>query len=295
MTDLTKKYIVAGHTFALVICDDLKFDLSQYEPFITETGSPLFTLEVHRGTEDTLSMEFAEESRQDTLGQLIVSGTLPDGRRAIRIGWEGYSSLMVSDPDYTQATLYIDRRYRNMTLEYSLMLIYAFSTAPLLTLSLHASSVVADDQAYLFLGVSGTGKSTHSRLWLENIPGTWLLNDDHPVVRINADGKPIVYGSPWSGKTRCYIPEKRPLGGVVQLSQAKANVLRRLSPVEAYVNLINSVAGKRWERRMADGIHSAIEAMVASAGCWHMACLPDADAAFTCYNGVNNISPTPSL
>ena len=180
--DEMKKYKVAGHLFGVRICDGLKLDLSQYEPFATSEGTPLFTLDVQCGTDDTLGMEFTPESRQDSLGQLIESGTLPDGRRVIRIGWEGTASLMVSDPDYTAATLYLDRRYRNVTLEYSLMLLYAFRTAPLGTLSFHGSMVVNGDRAYIFLGVSGTGKSTHSRLWLENIPGTWLLNDDHPTA-----------------------------------------------------------------------------------------------------------------
>ena len=281
-----KKYKVAGHLFGVRICDGLKLDLSQYEPFATSEGTPLFTLDVQCGTDDTLGMEFTPESRQDSLGQLIESGTLPDGRRVIRIGWEGTASLMVSDPDYTAATLYLDRRYRNVTLEYSLMLLYAFRTAPLGTLSFHGSMVVNGDRAYIFLGVSGTGKSTHSRLWLENIPGTWLLNDDHPVVRVADDGSVTAYGSPWSGKTRCYINDSRQLGALVQLSQAKENRIRRLSPVEAYVDIINSVAGKRWERRMADGIHAAVEAIVASVGCWHLGCLPDADAARLCYSTV---------
>ena len=274
-----KKYEVAGHLFGVRICDGLKLDMSQYEPFATSEGTPLFTLDVHCGTEDTLGLEFDPESHQDSLGQLIESGTLPDGRRVVRMGWEG-------DPDYTAATLYLDRRYRNVTLEYSLMLLYAFRTAPLGTLSFHGSMVVNGDMAYIFLGVSGTGKSTHSRLWLENIPDTWLLNDDHPVVRVADDGSVTAYGSPWSGKTRCYIKDSRPLGALVQLSQAKMNRIRRLSPVEAYVDIINSVAGKRWERRMADGIHSAIEAIVASVGCWHLECLPDGDAARLCHSTV---------
>ena len=281
-----KKYEVAGHLFGVRIFDGLKLDMSQYEPFATSEGTPLFTLDVHCGTEDTLGLEFDPESHQDSLGQLIESGTLPDGRRVVRMGWEGTASLMVSDPDYSAATLYLDRRYRNVTLEYSLMLLYAFRTAPLGTLSFHGSMVVNGDMAYIFLGVSGTGKSTHSRLWLENIPDTWRLNDDPPEDRVADDGSVTAYGSPWSGKTRCYIKDSRPLGALVQLSQAKMNRIRRLSPVEAYVDIINSVAGKRWERRMADGIHSAIEAIVASVGCWHLECLPDGDAARLCHSTV---------
>lgn len=64
----------------------------------------------------------------------------------------------------------------------SSMLRIAFAQAVILRegLSIHASAVVSDGKAYLFLGKSGTGKSTHARLWLKNIPGSHLLNDDNP-------------------------------------------------------------------------------------------------------------------
>ncbi len=65
-------------------------------------------------------------------------------------------------------------------------------------------------EAVMFLGESGTGKSTHSRMWLENIEGSTLLNDDAPAVRISADGT-TAYGTPWSGKTpRVTVPNTTP-------------------------------------------------------------------------------------
>ena len=56
----------------------------------------------------------------------------------------------------------------------------------------------------MLLGKSGTGKSTHSRLWLKYIPDTKLLNDDNPAVRIMDNNTIMIYGTPWSGKTPCY-------------------------------------------------------------------------------------------
>ena len=46
---------------------------------------------------------------------------------------------------------------------------------------------------FFFLGESGTGKSTHTRLWRENIAGSKLLNDDSPIVRYE-EGGVWVYG-----------------------------------------------------------------------------------------------------
>lgn len=60
----------------------------------------------------------------------------------------------------------------------------------------------------------------HSRLWLEHIPDSDLLNDDNPIVRFYPTGEVIVYGSPWSGKTPCYRNEAVPVGAFVRLKQA---------------------------------------------------------------------------
>lgn len=115
----------------------------------------------------------------------------------------------------------------------SSMLRIAFAQAVILRegLSIHASAVVSDGKAYLFLGKSGTGKSTHARLWLKNIPGSHLLNDDNPAVRL-IDGSPVAFGTPWSGKTPCYRDESAPVGGFVRLRQGDADIFteKRMSP-----------------------------------------------------------------
>ena len=72
------------------------------------------------------------------------------------------------------------------------------------------------------------GKSTHTRLWQEHIPGARLLNDDSPIIRMY-QGQATAFGSPWSGKTPCYRNISRPIAGIVRLSQAPANEITRLS------------------------------------------------------------------
>ncbi|MBO6066250.1 MAG: transposase, partial [Lachnospiraceae bacterium] len=84
-------------------------------------------------------------------------------------------------------------------------------------LLMHASVTMHAGKGYLFLGKSGTGKSTHSQLWINNIEGCELLNDDNPVLRVEDDGSVRVYGSPWSGKTPCYRNLDVPVGAIVDL------------------------------------------------------------------------------
>lgn len=166
------------------------------------------------------------------------------------------------------------------------MLLYALFTAGRNTLLIHASVAVKEGKGYVFLGKSGTGKSTHSRLWLNNIEGTRLLNDDNPVVRIEDNGEVMVYGSPWSGKTPCYRNEQATLGAVVRLSQAPHNAIRRLSGVQAYAALAPSASSMKWNRVMTDGLHKTLSGIIQSVGIYHLECLPDADAAYLCYNTV---------
>ena len=82
---------------------------------------------------------------------------------------------------------------RNYGLNNALMMAYAFSAACLGTMLMHASVIRCDGWGYLMTAPSGTGKSTHTRLWYDNIPGCDLMNDDNPIVRI-IGGQAFVYG-----------------------------------------------------------------------------------------------------
>ena len=167
-----------------------------------------------------------------------------------------------------------------------MMLMFAFSTACLDTLLMHASVTMKDGKGYLFLGKSGTGKSTHSQLWINNIGGCSLLNDDNPALRV-VDGVTRVYGTPWSGKTPCYRNLDVPVGAIVDLHQAKKNAIRRQSMVEAYASIYVSFSGYRFIKSMANGFHATNEKIVSSVPCYSLDCLPNAEAAWLCYKTVS--------
>lgn len=154
------------------------------------------------------------------------------------------------------------------------------------TAAIHTSVIVANNEAIMFLGESGTGKSTHTRLWRENIEGATLLNDDSPFLRIT-DGKVIVYGSPWSGKTPCYKNESYPLRAIVRLSQAPHNTMRKLRGAQAIGALLPSMPpafafDEELEERMIDILSETISNIAV----YHLECLPDAEAAHLSYNTV---------
>ena len=166
----------------------------------------------------------------------------------------------------------------------TLMLLYAFATAGRRTLLFHSSVIVREGKGYMFLGKSGTGKSTHAEQWMKAFPDAERLNDDNPVVRVSDDGTARVYGSPWSGKTPCYKAADAEVNALVQLAQAPQNEIRLLRPAQAYPYILSSVSGLKILPQMMDQLYETIAALLESTPVYFLDCLPNTDAAEVCYS-----------
>jgi len=152
------------------------------------------------------------------------------------------------------------------------------------TVSIHSSAVMHQGKSVLFLGESGTGKSTHTRLWLNHIPGTELLNDDSPFIRVEPDGSIRAYGSPWSGKTPCYKNKCTPVAAFVRLSQAPCNRIRRLTGIKAIGALLPSCPiAFAYDQRLSELIYSVLSHTLQQVPVYHLECLPDPEAARLVY------------
>ena len=290
------KYLVAGHAFAVTLPEGFSKEefLSPYEPFlcVDESVKPLFSLRV----------ELVDDLHETEPG--VVKDVMNDespyfwmfekGDGSYNFGFS-YSKkrpdcILKPSADYKDNVVYVVREHAEKFVEFSLsnamMLLYTFNTTPYDTLMVHASVIAYKGEGYVFLGKSGTGKSTHSRLWLEHIEGTYLLNDDNPVIRV-IDGQVNVYGTPWSGKTPCYKNEVMPLKAVVRLSQAPYNKIAQLMPLAAYASLMPACSCMRWDRRSTDALHATVEKVIKVVKGWHLECLPDADAAKVCNSAVS--------
>lgn len=162
---------------------------------------------------------------------------------------------------------------------FGIWMMYGIAVTPSRRIAIHSSVIRCGDSAVMFLGESGTGKSTHTRLWREHIPGAKLLNDDSPIVGIE-QGRAIVYGSPWSGKTPCYKNESCPIRAIVRLSQAPHNRIRRLSALSAIGALLPSCPPAfAYDETLQDEICTTLSQMLSQVPVYHLECLPDAAAA----------------
>ena len=164
-------------------------------------------------------------------------------------------------------------------LRFGLWFVFNIAAVQHLTAAVHSSVIVKDGCAVMFLGESGTGKSTHTRLWRESVEGATLLNDDSPFVGVE-DGRTVVYGSPWSGKTPCYKAESYPLLAVVRLSQAPHNRIRPLRGVQAIGALLPSLPPAfAFDRELEEHTLATLSAVLRSVKAYHLEWLPNGEAA----------------
>ena len=171
-------------------------------------------------------------------------------------------------------------------LRFGLWIMFGIVIAPLGAIAIHSSVVVKEHEAVLCLGESGTGKSTHTRLWRENIEGAKLLNDDSPIVRI-IDGKCIVYGSPWSGKTPCYVNKHVPARAFMRLSQAPYNKIYRLPALSAIGAILPSCPPAfAYDNALQDHICNTVSEIISCTPVYHLECLPNAAAAELSYSTI---------
>ena len=267
--------------------DDL---IPSSKPFETELTdeAPVFELTV----DDT----FRPEATGEEIGQFDCGGNnhgvyqREDGGYEIRLtnhlGQQ--CCLLGTNADFSKGSVALNGNYsmRSFGLNNSLMIMYAFAAAHLNTMLFHASVVREKGYGYLFLGVSGTGKSTHTGNWLKYIPGTDLMNDDNPVVRF-IDGQAIVFGSPWSGKTPCYRNVEAPIGAFVQLKQAPENKIRRQNVIEAFASLLPSCSVMKWDKRVYGGLCDGVTRLIENVPTYFLENLPNEDAVRLSYDTIH--------
>ena len=285
------EYRVAGFSFGIMAQGELLEKMGNLKPF--ETDGP--SQEGH--IFDLVQVEALDQPEGEALFCTDDGPDFPE----ITI-WklaEGYFFQMRPLPgrpvavflhvfeDFTKASMQLMGTDDCFGLNNALMLLYAFSTAREGALEMHSSVVMHQGKGYLFLGRSGTGKSTHSRLWLRNIPDTELLNDDNPILRVMPDGSARVYGTPWSGKTPCYKAKDVPVGAIVRIEQAPENAIRRHRTLEAYASIMASASAFRPFAELSDGWHHTLEALAGSVPCYTLRCLPDDAAALLCHKTVH--------
>lgn len=195
--------------------------------------------------------------------------------------------MLQTDKDFKHCKCALNGNYnmRCFGLSNALMLIFAFAGSRKETLLIHASLVRQAGYGYAFIAKSGTGKSTQVSMWLRHLKGCDLMNDDNPVIRM-IDGKPYIYGSPWSGKTPCYRNVKAKLGAITQIDRASANSIEPLKPVEAFASMLVSCSIMKWDKDIFNRICDTVTHIIETTGIYILHCLPNKEAAEVCHKAI---------
>ena len=150
------------------------------------------------------------------------------------------------------------------------------------TILFHGSAVAVDNMAYLFTAPSGTGKSTHVRLWRELLGDrAQVVNDDKPLLRIS-DGTVTVFGTPWNGKHHLGMNMSAPLHAICFLKRSKTNYLRPVSADEALPLLLRQVYRPRDPASLAL-VLKLVETLRHSVAFFELHCNMELDAARLSY------------
>jgi len=151
---------------------------------------------------------------------------------------------------------------------------------------LHSSAVVVDGKAYLFTASSGTGKSTHTKLWLQAFgERAYILNDDKPALR-KIDGQWFAFGTPWSGKHDISTNVGVPVGGIAILERGERNEICRASGTDVLLDLLRQVNRPRGAeyRRL---LMPLLDQLLREVPIWRLKCNMEPEAAIVAYEAMS--------
>ncbi len=153
---------------------------------------------------------------------------------------------------------------------------------------LHASAVVVDGVAYCFSAPSGTGKSTHTSLWLKEFAdrGAYIINDDKPAIKL-VDGVPMVYGTPFSGKYDISVNTSVPLKALCFIERSDTNSISTVTPLKAATMILDQTIRPSDEALM-DKLLKNLETVVMSVPSYVLSCNISSEAAIIAYNEMSD-------
>lgn len=149
---------------------------------------------------------------------------------------------------------------------------------------LHSSGVVIDDEAYLFSADPGTGKSTHTSLWLKYLKdkNPYIINDDKPAIRIFEDGI-YCYGTPFSGKHDISENKKVKVKAICFIEQAKENSIRKIEIKES-INLFFAQTTIRLNKEKMEKLLDIMEIVLKELPIYKLSCNISEEAVMLSYN-----------
>ncbi|MCM1292320.1 MAG: hypothetical protein NC111_02760 [Bacteroides sp.] len=264
-----------------------------FAPFAVEVADadPFMQISISGAPIDLPETLSQLDSTTNDLGTVTLLATASGYRfDLVHADCPGDTHHLVCDRSLRRSQLTVDPGSPRASEAVNSLIRIAFSQAciPAGRISVHASAVCfGSDEAILFLAPSGTGKSTQARLWVENIPGASLLNDDNPILAAEPDGSVSVYGSPWSGKTPCYIARRASVRAIVRIVRDSVDRLDRLSGIDSFICLAPSCSVIKSDPALHNAWVDTLVSMSASVIVGRLHCTPTTRAALVCHDAIS--------
>ena len=201
-------------------------------------------------------------SESDSVPDFVITSNWPQVR-------EKYPMLSDSDGEYLFTGISFYRQLLNFN-----------------GMMLHASAVVVDEKAYLFSANSGTGKSTHTKLWLEHFGNrAYILNDDKPALRLQ-DGIWYAYGTPWSGKHDISVNTGVPVAGIAMIERGETNEISLWGGKDAISSVFSQVNHPK-DMAFRIKLLELLDRLFADVPIWKLRCNMDPDAMRVSYEAMS--------
>lgn len=152
--------------------------------------------------------------------------------------------------------------------------------------ALHSASILYKEQAWLFSGHSGMGKSTHTELW-NKLFHTPLLNGDLNLLAFK-NGIPVIYGIPWCGTSKISDSGCYPLGGIILLARGEKDVCEKLSPDKKTLLISQRLISPAWDAPMLQKNIDAAQKLSKKIPVCRLKCTKNDSAAYTVKKWIDN-------
>lgn len=221
-------------------------------------------------TKDFCKDYFANEADAVDFDVVMTEKKICD-ERAIHVAENGEGSIRYLTDEYVeQLALY--RAIIETLVEYDVVMF-------------HGSAIAVDGVAYIFTALSGTGKSTHTRLWRSFFGDrAVMVNDDKPLLTVRDSGI-TVHGSPWNGKHNLGENISAPVKAICILERDTTNHVERVDTKTAYPMFYQQTYRSKNPKKLLK-ILALIDKITKCAGTYRLGCNMEQEAAKVSYEGM---------
>lgn len=151
----------------------------------------------------------------------------------------------------------------------------------------HSSSICCQKQGIAFSAKSGTGKTTHTSLWLKYIPDCLMLNDDTPIIKLNDNGEVYIYGTPWAGTTGRHTNFSIPLKALVFIERNETNSIQSINSDIAIKRFYEGITPPLTPAMLSSSLYT-MDRIISYVPTYLLSCNMQPEAAKVAYEAIFN-------